>query len=47
MLLKCIILSKNQKYGLSMYFSSSQKSTLLFYLPSRLFAYLNFCVQIF
>ena len=33
-----------QKYGLGMYFCTSQKITLFFLPPSRLFAYLDLCV---
>ena len=48
-LLKSIILLKShsfniQKYGLSMYFSTSQKNHFIFLPPSRLFAYLVFRV---
>ena len=48
-LLKCIILLKNHsfniwKYGLSMYFSTSQKITLFFFTSLPLLAYLDFRV---
>ena len=48
MLLKCTILLLNhnfniQKYGLSMYFNTSQKITkFVFLTPSQLFGYLDF-----